>query len=98
MRPGYESAAIVDVRLAAGHDGAAELILLLRHSNGVASPLTLDAGAALDVMAHCGADRLEDLIGRSWRSVVEGRQSVTDPTGAQSADEHPRYLRGVANT
>ena len=61
---------IVGAEIAAGHDGAAELVLSLRHPNGVIEPVVLDAGKGLDLMRRCGAASLDDLAGRSWREIL----------------------------
>jgi hypothetical protein len=64
-------AVIVGAEIVAGHDGSAELLLRLRHPNGVEAPVQLDEDTGLKVMAVCGASHVDDLIGQSWRRIVE---------------------------
>jgi hypothetical protein len=54
---------------AAGHDGFPELILRIRYENGALGDVIIDNAAALRLMARCGADRIEALVGHSWREV-----------------------------
>jgi hypothetical protein len=61
---------IVGAEIAAGHDGAAELVLSLRHPNGVVEPVVLDGQKGLDLMRRCGAASLDELAGRSWREIL----------------------------
>lgn len=65
-------ATIVDARVVAGHDGSAELILVLLHGNGITGAVALDAASAFEVIAHCNAEHIEDLVGCSWRSILDG--------------------------
>jgi hypothetical protein len=65
-------AVIVGAEIVAGHDGAAEMIVSLRHGNGVVSPVTLDAEVGFALMKHCGVASLAGLAGHSWRKIVEG--------------------------
>jgi hypothetical protein len=64
------SAVIVDAQIAAGHDGAAEMVVLLRHDNGVIAPVVLDADTGFGLMRAAGAADLGALIGRSWRDII----------------------------
>ena len=63
---------IVGAEVSAGHDGAAELTLLLRYENGVTAPVIVDARVGFALMRNCGATCLEDLSGQSWRHFLEG--------------------------
>jgi hypothetical protein len=63
---------IVSVAVTAGHDGAAELTLMLRYENGVTAPVTVDARVGFALMRNCGATSLDDLPGQSWRNFLEG--------------------------
>lgn len=70
-------AVIVGAEIVAGHDGAAELLVRLRHANGVVSPVVLDEEAGLALMDNCGASHVADLAGLPWRRIIqrdEGRQ------------------------
>jgi hypothetical protein len=62
-------AVITRVRVGAGHDGAAELIVTLRHANGGLSDVTLDELAAAALLDTCGGSSTEDLIGHGWERV-----------------------------
>ena len=55
--------------LAAGHDGMPELVLRIRFENGALGDVTVDNAAGIRLMARCGADRIESLVGQSWREV-----------------------------
>ena len=70
-------AVIVGAEIVAGHDGAAELVVRLRHDNGTEAPVVLDEMAGLKLMAACGASQLDDLKGQSWRKILEGSQCST---------------------
>jgi hypothetical protein len=62
-------AIIVGAEIAGGHDGTAELVVSIRHENGVVAALTLDAETGFSVMKACGAADLAGLIGRPWREI-----------------------------
>ncbi|WP_293907391.1 hypothetical protein [Phenylobacterium sp.] len=66
-----DEAVIVGAEIVAGHDGAAELLVRLRHPNGVEAPVVLDEATGLKLMAACGASHVDDLKGQSWRRIVE---------------------------
>jgi hypothetical protein len=65
-------AVIVGADLAAGHDGAAELVLRIRYANGVVGSVLLDADAGYALMRNCDIDSLDGLAGQSWRKILEG--------------------------
>ena len=64
-------AVIVGAEIVAGHDGAAELLVRLRHANGVEAPVQLDEETGLKLMAACGASHVDELAGQSWRRILE---------------------------
>lgn len=64
-------AVISGARLAAAHDGVAELIVELRYDNGGTSEVSLDEVAASALMARCNASTLSDLNGHDWQAVKE---------------------------
>jgi hypothetical protein len=70
-------AVIVGAEIGAGHDGRAELVVTLGFANGGASRLPLDTERGLRLMRACGADRTTDLIGRSWRDLLETLECTT---------------------
>jgi hypothetical protein len=66
---------IVAALPAAGHDGLPELIVRIRFENGAERDVIIDNDAGLRLLASCGVDRLEALVGHSWRKV---RQALLD--------------------
>lgn len=62
-------AVIVGVEIAAGHDGTAEMVLHVRHENGVTAPVVLDQETGFDLLKACGAPSASGLIGRPWRDI-----------------------------
>ncbi len=64
-------AVISDVRVAAAHEGVAELVVTLRHGNGGRSEVALDEVGTAALMHACGSSRPEDLIGQGWEKVRE---------------------------
>jgi hypothetical protein len=69
-------AVIAGAEIAAGHDGAAELVLRLRYPNGAEGVVVLEAEKGLELMAACGAAHLDELAGHSWRKLLEGACST----------------------
>jgi hypothetical protein len=61
---------IVSAEIAAGHDGAAELVVSLRHPNGAVEPVVMDAAHGLELMRRCGAATPDELTGCSWRDIL----------------------------
>jgi hypothetical protein len=70
--PGLDDAVVEGVEIVAGHDGAAELLVRLRHGNGVSSALALDPDTGFDLLRAAGAASLDGLVGRAWRDLVKG--------------------------
>jgi hypothetical protein len=68
--PGLDDAIVEGVEIVAGHDGAAELLVRLRHGNGVLSSVSLDADTSFDLLRGAGADSLDGLVGQPWRFVT----------------------------
>lgn len=62
-------AVIHHVKVAAAHDGVAELIVTLRFGNGGESLVTLDEFATRRLMETSGAEDPEALTGTSWEQV-----------------------------
>lgn len=63
----YGQAVVVGAEIAAGHDGQAELVVRVRHENGVVASVVLDGETGLRVIADGGAG---DLVGRPWRDIL----------------------------
>lgn len=59
---------IVGAEIAAGHDGRAELLVRVRHENGVVSAMALDGDTGFALLE--GGEDLAALIGRPWRAVL----------------------------
>jgi hypothetical protein len=72
MTTGLDDAVIIAAEIVAGHDGAAELMVRLRHGNGAVDALSLDPKTGFDLMAAAGAASLDGLVGRPWLSIVKG--------------------------
>ena len=69
-RPASE-AVIASARIAAAHEGVAELVVTLRHPNGGESEVALDHLAASALLSSCEASAPEELAGHSWEKVRE---------------------------
>ena len=66
-----DDAVVAGAEIVAGHDGAAELMIRLRHGNGASSTLTLDSDTGLDLMRAGSAASLADLVGRPWLALIK---------------------------
>lgn len=64
-------AVISDVRVAAAHDGVAEMVVVLRHGNGGISEVTLDEMAAAALLDACQVHTTQELVGQGWEKVRE---------------------------
>ena len=62
-------ARIKHARIAAAHDGSAELVVTLGYDNGGTADVTLDEAAGAALMRACNARDLQDLTGQSWQQV-----------------------------
>jgi hypothetical protein len=62
-------AQIVAVRIAAAHEGAAELLVDIRYANGGETQVALDHFTTQALFDLCGASTAEDLIGQGWSKV-----------------------------
>lgn len=60
---------IKSVRLAAAHEGIAELIVHIQFDNGGVSEVTLDRYASQALMDACKANSADELVGQSWQHV-----------------------------
>lgn len=63
------SAKITAVRLAAAHEGIAELVVSVTHDNGGISEVPLDRHATDALLRACDTKETRDLIGASWVAV-----------------------------
>lgn len=69
------TAVITNVRLAAAHEGVAELVVSLTYINGGESDIALDQATSARLMRGVGALKMEDLIGHGWEHI---RDALTD--------------------
>jgi len=65
-------AVVIGAEIAAGHDGAADLVVRLRHENGAEGAVALDTETGFALMRAAGADSLDGLIGRAWLDILKG--------------------------
>lgn len=70
------SARIKAVRLAAAHEGVAEMILDIEFENGGLSEVSLDHHSGMALMESCRASSAEELIGQSWEKVRDALSSA----------------------
>jgi hypothetical protein len=68
---GLDDAVVVGAEIVAGHDGAAELLVRLRHGNGALGSVTLDPETGFDLLRAGGADSLAALVGRPWLQIIK---------------------------
>ncbi|MEQ9505777.1 MAG: hypothetical protein RLO80_05865 [Hyphomonas sp.] len=82
------SATISQVRIAAAHDGEAELIVTLKHENGGESLVALDEFAAQTLMTNCAANTGDELIGTGWEQVRDALVASSDRYSGNQKQEH----------
>jgi hypothetical protein len=68
------AAKIKEARLAAAHEGIAELIVKIEYDNGGISEVALDQMATSALMRSCDAETIEDIKGHSWDKVRDALQ------------------------
>jgi hypothetical protein len=69
---GLDDAVVEAAEIVAGHDGAAELMVRLRHGNGASSAVTLDPETGFDLLRAAEVTGLDGLVGQSWRDITRG--------------------------
>ena len=69
-----ESAIIRNVRVAAAHEGIAELVVSIEYENGGTTEVALDQMATSALMDSCNASSIEDVKGQSWDKVRDALQ------------------------
>ncbi len=62
-------AVIESARVAAAHEGVAELVVTLAHAGGGRSEVALDQIATSALLTACNATGPEELIGAPWHKV-----------------------------
>ncbi len=70
-------AVIVGAQVAAGHDGAAELVVTLRYANGGEAQVAIDADIGFTLMKNCGVSDVAGLAGHPWRRMLKGAQGCS---------------------
>ena len=68
------NARIRDARVAAAHEGVAELIVCIEYDNGGTSEVALDQMASHALLQSCDATTLEDIKGQPWDKVRDALQ------------------------
>lgn len=63
------AATITAVRIAAAHDGVAELIVTIDFAGAGRTEVALNEESSAALMTDCGAAVLDDLKGQSWQRV-----------------------------
>lgn len=62
---------IVGASVAGGHDGSAELIVQVRFENGAVRDVAMENDTGLALMAVCGVDSVDALIGQPWQRFLQ---------------------------
>lgn len=65
---------IKDARIAAAHEGIAELIVIIEYDNGGTSEVALDQIASHALLQSCNADTLDDIKGEPWEKIRDALQ------------------------
>lgn len=68
------SATIINVRLAAAHEGIAELVVSIAYENGGITEVALDQMATSALMDSCNASSIDDVKGQPWDKVRDALQ------------------------
>lgn len=66
-----DAAVVAGAEIVAGHDGAAELLVRLRHANGATSAMSLDPETGFDLLRAGGGASLSDLVGKPWLALIK---------------------------
>ncbi len=66
-----DDAVVMAAEIVAGHDGAAELMIRLRHANGAQSAMSLDPETGFNLLRAGGAASLSDLVGKPWLALIK---------------------------
>ena len=69
------SATVHDAKIAASHDGSAEVLLTIKHENGGLTQVHLDYVEISMLMDCCQAESLEGIIGTNWDKVRDAIQA-----------------------
>ena len=63
------TAMIKQARVAAAHEGTAEMVITIEYENGGMTDISLDAAAVEALMSRTSATSLDELIGVGWEQV-----------------------------
>jgi hypothetical protein len=80
MTPETTEPTIVAAHVAAGHDGQAEISVVVRYPNGAVRDICYPHDAIGPVLDAAGISTLDDLIGRPWTILIA--PNGHDSTGA----------------
>jgi len=69
------SARIKEVRVAAAHEGIAELVVLIEYANGGTTEVALDQMATSELMKSCNAASIDEVKGAPWQKVRDALQA-----------------------
>lgn len=67
-------ATIKSARIAAAHEGVAELVVCIEYDNGGTTEIALDQMASSALMSSCNAETLDDIKGAPWEKVRDALQ------------------------
>lgn len=68
------NATIKEARVAAAHEGIAELIVSIEYDNGSTTDIALDQMATSALLKSCDAQTIEDIKGHPWEKVRDALQ------------------------
>ena len=68
------AAKIKDARVAAAHEGIAELVVKIEYDNGGTTEVALDQMATTALMRSCNAKDIDDIKGHAWDKVRDALQ------------------------
>ncbi|MCZ0941719.1 MAG: hypothetical protein OXJ53_01535 [Gammaproteobacteria bacterium] len=91
------TAVIAATRVGAAHDGAAELVVTLRHAGGGESEVRLDEPAAAALLDACGAAETEELAGVGWERVRDALRSSWNRLAAPTSRAEQGHGMTVRN-
>ena len=75
---------IVDAAVGPGHDGRAELVVEVAYPGGGRSRLSLAPEVSEAAITAAGVDRVDALVGRSWKVLMGGHLGVSRLTRGES--------------
>jgi hypothetical protein len=76
--------------VAPGHDGRAELVLVLRYPNGAQSRLRLEPEAGVLLVERAGLTSLGELVGRAWSGLASALKASAERAQHGGAERRPQ--------